>query len=640
MRRIYILIAGLFLLSMTSCEDFLQREPLDFGSDAVFFSNVNDMAMFTNNFYGQFPGMNVWWGGVYEIDNNSDNQASHTPNVNFYKGEKQTPLLNNSQWKFTVIRDVNYFLARINEKLANEEIAGSPDLINHFLGEAYFFRAYEYFRLLSTIGDVPILDQELDDDFATLVAHSKRAPRTEVARFALGDLDKAIALMQPVAPQVGRLSRDAALLLKARLALYEGTWLKYHQGTALAPGNEKWPGHNLYPDFVFKAGSIENEYNFFFEKAFEAADLVAQSRTLYPDYQALFNRTSGIESIEEVILARHYVAGISSHGASYYLSRTGAGTGLTKACVESFLLKDGNPVYADVNGLYKGDAMVHYALLNRDNRLLSSVKDAGFVEEEKLVDGEMVVDTVVNFLPSIHIVGNQGTATGYELKKWISYEEGEDNLGGGTSAVPVFRAAEAYLVYLEAYYERYGVLDEKCDRYWRELRIRAGVNPDYLATIAATELAKENDLAVKSRNNYVSPTLYNIRRERRCELVAEGMRYLDLKRWRSLDQMVKYNVEGLNLWESLYKYYKPEDIRADVVSQKGMGNYIQPLRLNSTANYYEGYTFPKAHYLEPIPVSEIVMTSVDGDVSTSPIYQNPGWPSKIAGTADYNADLD
>ena len=104
--------------------------------------------------------------------------------------------------------------------------------------------------------------------------------------------------------------------------------------------------------------------------------------------------------------------------------------------------------------------------------------------------------------------------------------------------------------------------------------------------------------------------------------------------------MVNYNVEGINLWESLYQYYNPDDIRAGVVSQRGMGNYVQPLKLNPAAEYYFGYTFPKAHYLEPIPVSEIVMTSVIGDVSTSPIYQNPGWPSAISGTADYGAVLE
>ncbi|WP_439183335.1 RagB/SusD family nutrient uptake outer membrane protein [Carboxylicivirga taeanensis] len=630
----------ILLLAFTACDDFLQREPMDFGSDEVFFKDVNDMSMFTATFYKKLPGMNNWWGGIYATDNNSDNQASHWPDANLFKGQKQTPLVKDSEWKFEVIRDINYFIDKIEYNRENAAISGSEELVNHYLGEAYFFRAYDYFRLLSNIGDVPIIKTVLSDKYEDLVAASQRAPRNEVARFILSDLDKAASLLLDEEPETGRLNQQAALLFKSRVALFEGTWLKYHQGTALAPGNSKWPGSKMYPDFAFAGGSIESEYNYFFEQAYTAADAVAQQTELYDNYQELFNRTSGIEDIDEVILAVHYSKGIASHSATHYLARTGGGTGLTRACVESFLLTDGRPVYADVNNLYQGDAMVHNVIQNRDNRLVQSVKDAGFVTQLIDVEGQMVEDTIVDYLPNIYFLGNQGTATGYELKKWISYEEGQDEQGAGTSAVPVFRAAEAYLNYLEAYYERHNALDGKCDLYWKALRKRAGVNEDYQLTISLTDLSRENDLATKSRNTYVSPTLYNIRRERRCEFVAEGLRFLDLKRWRALDHMVKYNVEGINLWEQMHELYEPEQITADIVSQPGMGNYIQPLKLNSSAEYYDGYTFPKAHYLEPIPVSEIIMTSENGDVSTSPIYQNPGWPAKVAGTADYSADLD
>lgn len=639
MNRLKYIIALILIPLAYGCEDFLEREPMDFGSDEVYFNDVGDLAMFNNSFYRLFPGMSSWHGGVYVVDNNSDNQASHTPNENFYPGDKQTPLLRNSEWKFDVIRDINYFLGKVEEKKDAGQIDGSEILIDHYIGEAYFFRAYDYFRLLSNIGDVPVIQETLPDDFDALVKASKRTPRNEVARFILSDLDKAASLMLTDAPETGRLSKDAALLMKGRVALFEATWLKYHQGTAMVPGDEKWPGKDVYPDFEYIAGSVEAEYNWFFEQAYEAAQEVAQSRPLYSNYPEMFNRITGIEDIPEVILARYYDEGVSSHSATHYLSRTGAGTGLTRSFVETFLLTNGMPIYADSEELYKGDEMVHYALQNRDERLVSSVKDAGFIIEEKMLEGELVKDTIVNYLPVIYIVGNQGTATGYEIKKWMSNEEGQDEAGAGTTDVPVFRAAEAYLIYLEAYYERHGTLDGNCDLYWRALRERAGIDTDYQTTISGTDLTMEHDLATKSAGRYVDPTLYNIRRERRCEFVAEGMRYDDLKRWRALDHMVNYNIEGINLWETFYQYYDSRDIGPNVVSQSGMGDYVQPLKLNPSSEAYNGYTFPVAHYLEPIPVSEIIMTSGGGDVSNSTIYQNPGWPSKIAGTADYSVDL-
>ncbi len=45
-------------------------------------------------------------------------------------------------------------------------------------------------------------------------------------------------------------------------------------------------------------------------------------------------------------------------------------------------------------------------------------------------------------------------------------------------------------------------------------------------------------------------------------------------------------------------------------------------------NYvWNGYTFNKAHYLSPIGHEAFVNAeAVDGDISTTVIYQNPGWP--------------
>lgn len=638
-KTFYITLAAL-TLSLVSCEDFLQREPMDFGNDKAFFKTVEDMMIYDNTFYVLFPDMESGaWGGIYADDNNSDNQVGQSANTLFYKGDKYTPLgknsqgrFDNTQWDFSYIRDLNFFINKIKIKIAEGSIAGSPELINHYLGEAYFFKAYEYFRLLSTLGDVPIVNEVLSEDYKVLIAASKRAPRNEVARYILNLLDMSKNLMMQKAPQTGRLSKDAALLLKARVALFEATWEKYHQGTAFVPGNPKWVGAATYPDFAFAGGTIQSEYNFFFEQAISAADSVASQRALYSNYIELFNDTKGtVVGTPEVILAKYYLTGINGHAASHYLKRTGAGTGYTRSLVESFLTTNGLPVYADPT--YKGDAIMYDMLQNRDLRLVKSVKTGGLI-----ING---TDTLVNYKPQIWSKSNQGTPTGYEVKKWISDEPGQESTPtSGTSATTVFRAAEAYLIYLEAYYERYGNLGGNCDKYWKALRNRAGVSSNYLATIAATDLSKENDLATKSRGNYIDATLYNIRRERRCEFIAEGMRLMDLKRWRALDHMIGYQVEGFNLWSDIYKIYSADQIKVgQTVSSSSLSAYLRPFQIVSTSIVFNGYNFPKQHYLEPIPVSEILMTSTNGE-DNSPIYQNPGWPSKTVGTADYTFDCD
>ena len=631
-------IFGAFLLagSVASC-NFLDREPMDFGDENAYYKTVDDLELAVNDFYQILPKMEYLWGGPYEDDNTSDNQCGNWPNNMFYPGDKKTVQQANSEWKFVNLRGINFFINKTKEQMDAGAITGTKEFIDHYWGEGFFFRAYEHFRLLRNYGDAPILEVMLPDDEATLAQASKRRPRNEVARFIIEDLKRAEELMMENAPAEGRLSKDAARLLRARVALYEATWEKYHANTAFVPGNPKWVGASMYPDFQFKAGDAQKEIEYFLDQAIEAADLVASHRALDDDYIAMFNRLTPFSSNDEVILARYYQMGILSHSASNYLGRTGGGTGFTRALVNTFLMKNGLPIYADGNN-YGGDTYMLDEMKDRDERLVNSVKIAGSdIETVQGPDGTLVNDTIYYYRPQLTLSGNEASPTGYELKKWVSNEPGQQEQGQGTSATPILRAAEAYLIYLEAYYERHENLGGNCDRYWTELRRRAGVDTDYNKTIAATDLSKENDLAVYSKGIEVDKTLYNIRRERRCELLGEGMRLDDLKRWRALDNMKDYQVEGMNLWDEMYKMYDNGALNG-VVSPSGVSNYIRPLQKTSTSVAYNGYNFPKPHYLEPIPISEFLLT-VDGS-GNSTLYQNPGWPTKSDGIADYSYDCD
>lgn len=631
-------IFGAFLLagSVASC-NFLDREPMDFGDENAYYKTVDDLELAVNDFYQILPKMEYLWGGPYEDDNTSDNQCGNWPNNMFYPGDKKTVQQANSEWKFVNLRGINFFINKTKEQMDAGAITGTKEFIDHYWGEGFFFRAYEHFRLLRNYGDAPILEVMLPDDEATLAQASKRRPRNEVARFIIEDLKRAEELMMENAPAEGRLSKDAARLLRARVALYEATWEKYHANTAFVPGNPKWVGASMYPDYQFKAGDAQKEIEYFLDQAIEAADLVASHRALDDDYIAMFNRLTPFSANDEVILARYYQMGILSHSASNYLGRTGGGTGFTRALVNTFLMKNGLPIYADGSN-YGGDTYMLDEMKDRDERLVNSVKIAGSdIETVQGPDGTLVNDTIYYYRPQLTLSGNEASPTGYELKKWVSNEPGQQEQGQGTSATPILRAAEAYLIYLEAYYERHGNLGGNCDRYWTELRRRAGVDTDYNKTIAATDLSKENDLAVYSKGIEVDKTLYNIRRERRCELLGEGMRLDDLKRWRALDNMKDYQVEGMNLWDEMYKMYDNGALNG-VVSPSGVSNYIRPLQKTSTSVAYNGYNFPKPHYLEPIPISEFLLT-VDGSGSST-LYQNPGWPTKSDGIADYSYDCD
>ena len=160
---------------------------------------------------------------------------------------------------------------------------------------------------------------------------------------------------------------------------------------------------------------------------------------------------------------------------------------------------------------------------------------------------------------------------------------------------------------MEADYELNNSLDANSSKYWKALRNRAGMDTDFQKTIDATDLSKEIDFARYSGAEFVSTTLYNIRRERRIEFAAEGLRLNDLKRWRALDMMQGYHVEGFDLWSENYQRYKtPSPIPvADVtlsvinliesgnnnanVSAKSESQYLRPYRINTNNIAYNGY---------------------------------------------------
>jgi hypothetical protein len=188
-----------------------------------------------------------------------------------------------------------------------------------------------------------------------------------------------------------------------------------------------------------------------------------------------------------------------------------------------------------------------------------------------------------------------------------------------------------------------GTIDSKADEYWRAIRTRAGVDPDYSKTITATDMSKEalNDWGAYSKGVLLNPTLYNIRRERRNELMAEGLRYMDLRRWRAMDQMINnpYHIEGIKIWGEMQNWYKNDDGSSQLIYGTDKANvsspersmYLRPYEKVSTSLVYNGYKWSMAHYLQPIAVQHFLITASDGKtVSTSPIYQNPGWPT-VAG---------
>ncbi|MDR1004375.1 MAG: RagB/SusD family nutrient uptake outer membrane protein [Prevotellaceae bacterium] len=673
-KYIHLILSALLVGGFVSCDDFLDREPLSAISPETYFANVSQLQAYVDNYYADvLPSNSGNSYGIFSSDQGTDNQIAATAPSRHVAGEWKVPN-SSGNWSFTTIYNLNYFLAnvlpRFGEDLtgAANTISGDLQNIRHYIGEMYFLRAYEYFKRYKAMGDFPIIKEPLADNMQILTDASQRSPRNEVARFILSDLDKAAELMNGINLATTRINRDVALLLKSRVALFEGTWLKYFKGTAFVPNGEGWPGKakGYNADYQFPSGSIDAEINWFLEQAMSASKEVgdkykssltnntgllqqAAGDPVNP-YFAMFGQES-LSSVKEVLLWRQYVQGLGSgHDIALAADEGNWGVGVTRGYVQNFLMADGTPVYAhgsyaDGDGYYMGDKTIADVRINRDSRLSLFLKEPG--QKNILTMSVTGLTNIWEDEPYPKITEASGQylySTGYALRKGGAWDSKYLVQNKGYTGVIYFRAAEALLNYMEADYERNGTLDATAREYWAALRTRARIAGTIDATIAATDMSKEaeNDWGAYSAGQILTDkTLYNIRRERRCELLSEGFRYMDLCRWRAMDQLIAtpYIPEGMHLWntpmEAWYTNLVSDGSNKANVSSKTDSEYLRPLRKRSSILGYDGFTWKMAHYLEPIRIDQFLITAPDGkSIEDSPIYQNPYWPT----TADQAAE--
>ena len=666
----YINIAKVLLLScslaiLPACDYFLDEEPQSEVSPEKYLLNESQLEAYVNKYYADYDNWKSdsddkggmipsFWGSengsTYKDDNATDNQQGTNGR---YLKDTWTVAQSGGKWNFTNINALNYYLQTVVPRLENGELTGTESNLKHLVGEGYFLRALEYFFRLQRLGDFPIVKTVLPDEQEALTEASKRSPRNEVARFILSDLDQAISLMNNNVKKT-RLSKNAALLLKSRVALFEATWEKYHAGTALVPNGTGWPGagKDYNAGYQFPSGSIEKEIEFFLTEAMSAASQVADAVQLTENNQIIRDQASKGKNpyydmfashdpsgYSEVIMYRGYDLSLNnSHHFNHYLY-SGGNTGYTHQFEQVFLMENGLPVYAAGSG-YAGDDYITDTKIDRDWRWRLFMKAP---KEAKAVDNIATVEYFPE-APRLYVSdAKNATSTGYIQGKGYSLDYNDQLLGKDQTAFVVYRASEAYLNYIEASYLKNGNIDATADKYWKALRARAGVDTDYQKTINATDMSKEalNGWDAYSHGALVDATLYNIRRERRCEFIGEGFRYMDLIRWRALDQLNGYQLEGAKIFGPMKSIfgdnlkYDQADEKNNNVSSPSLSDYLRPNQVTSTNQYYNGLYFYEAHYLDPIAVQHFMITSPDGStVSQSPIYQNPGWPITAGATCE------
>lgn len=662
---------------LTSCNDLLDMKPISQITPGAYYQNADQLAAYLNNYYDSYLEMPYSGSMSHSWGQWNEGKAKSDWDTDIYCwGGGSTQRFADDHWEVSSgkvlqgyyggVRVYNYFINTVLKQIENGTLPNSEDVKN-YLGEAYFFRALVYFRIMALYGDIPVITEVLPDEDNVIVENSKRTPRNEVARFILSDLDKAIEMCYTRSKFNGqRVNREAALLIKSRIALFEGTFEKYHRGSGRVPGDANWPGAKMSYN-QGKTFNQEAEVKFFLTEAKNAAKEVADNADLaennhkidpvYGDkddwnpYFNLFSQPS-LANVNEALMWKQYNKDLGFYHLTGHSMVTGQNTGFTRSFIQTFLMKNGMPIYADNSG-YHGDVTLDNVKTDRDERLQLFMWGES---TPTYCDPEMTGVEAGKPLPvymeedetdAAHITNTDASTrciTGYQQRKYYTYDAEQTRYSeqSTTNACPIMRSAEALLNYMEADYELNGRLDSKSQEYWRTLRTRAGVDTDFQKTIDATDLSKEMDFGRYSGTQLVDKTLYNIRRERVTELFSEGLRFADLIRWRGFDNMLttKWVPEGCNFWDNMYKHYDPE-IKCNgendaVVSSKSLGKYLRPYSksMQPANELKDGYKWHEAYYLYPIGITDIRTASPDRSLENSNLYQNPYWPVSAGGHAE------
>lgn len=577
----HTIINALFLsaaIACISCEDMLDYQPKDRLSPDTYFKTETDCELWTNNYYTVFPSAEGIYSEPYDVIVR-DVLADEISGV-------RKPMPTDGNWNWEKLREMNFFLSRASQ-VEDESVR------LEYEGLTRFFRAYFYFEKVKRYGDVPWVDRPLGSDEEEL--YKGRDSRESVMEKVMEDVDFAIANL-PEVQNVYRVTRWTARALKSRIALFEGTFRKYH-------------GLDGYEEFLQECVNASEPF-------------LTGPYSIYTSgstpYQDLFTSQDAIET--EIILARAYTSAISgmTHDVNGHLTGATMGRpGMTRNVVNMYLMRDGSR-YTDQEN-YAIKTFVEECK-NRDLRMAQTLRTPGY----KRIGGSK------ELAPDL-----SRSTTGYQLIKYLTEEKYDANKAS-TNDMPLFRLAEVLLNYAEAKAELGTLKQADLDNTIRPLRVRAGLpdldmeeanaNPDPYLSSPETGYAN-----VTGDNKGV---ILEIRRERTLETPMEGLRYWDIMRWKEGKRFEK-PIEGL-YFPGTGEYDLDGNGSVDVCiydTEKAPGNSADVLYLklgtdivlskgtsgNVLAHSTQQRTWNEERdYLYPIPTDDRVLTQ-------GAISQNPGW---------------
>jgi len=600
MKLTHYIYIGALTLSVSSCFD-LNKEPEGVLSTVKPFTGVGEMTSYLDQFYEsgvREQGFN--WTGAYIASGDliSDNMSGSAINTRL---NGDLTLANAGKLDaYTQIRNVNFML----NNLDNCDEKGSARY-KQCVGEAHYFKAWFYYTLFKSYGQLTWLDKPLDPNTDQMLL--PRANRTVIADSILSELDKAIAnLNEQNSAASMRVHRDVARALKAEVALYEATWEKYHKAK-----NDPFFDPTVTPEKI-------SDY---LNQCVEACKAIVDRKvwSIYTtnnttnDYRQLF-QTEDLSNNKEVLWFKRYDGTNIGNNVDRYLNKGGGSAGITASLVDDYLTIDGQPFI----GTAKTDAKKVFG-----DELKPTLRDPRLSQTVCMPGQQLRPDEGPYKLPPLTGASYHKNETGYSILKHvqIDFKGSLDAEFRGSTPGIQFRYAEVLLNYAEALAELDGAANAaKIVELVSPLRKRVGM-PDM-------DFDREYNTSADYPFHALDKYLQAVRRERRVELAIEGKRFDDIMRWAAAQELivgqravgalfVGSNLENNPAYGGKLVYDKATGNNLYLTGKSGDElRYILP---SNPAGNEQGWRFnPARDYLLPIAPRMLNLTE-------NQWKQNPGW---------------
>lgn len=516
MKKIISIFSISLIILFSACnDDFMDRFPETSIGTENFFKSEEDLKMSIYNLY-DFAGIWSYSDDGYNTTDNAANTGS-TEMKNIMISSNPSSATITEGWNWTTLRNINFFL----ENFRKADI--SEDLLAHYEGLARFFRARFYMDKVKRYSDVPWYDKVIGTSDKELL-YKGRDARDMVVQKIFEDYDFAGQNVKANQP-AGAVNKWVVLAYKARYALYEGTYRKYH------------------PELELK--STANTYlNIARDAAKEIMDnggfSIYNTGNPKSDYGSLFDN-SDLSGNPEIIFANISVDEVRNSGywgfifGNYEVSPS-------KDLLQSYLMTDGS-FYSQQPGYMT--KMFTEEFIDRDPRLKQTYAFPGF---------ELINTNTYDQGAGIYKQQLMKNFTGYHQIKGLvnNISQSVQN----SVDFPTIRYAEIILIYAEAKAELGELTQSDLDISVNILRDRTGM-PHLTMNPAVDPVEEARYLNIKS--NSLWKEILEIRRERRIEMALEGYRFDDLMRW-AAGKLIENEPTGL-YFPGLGKY----DINGDGV---------------------------------------------------------------------------